>query len=125
MYATNAKSMEEGNVYDPLLAFQAAFENAGFDHPTDAAAYYVLYIAAFNEITTFAALLDKARELSRNISRKTLENGRRELLQRGLIARVIFTHGEEAQEEFGREAYVVTNPAIVWEDVEEGLRTIF
>lgn len=115
--------MEQKSLYDSLLAFQALFENAGFDYPADAASYYVLYTAAFNEITTFAALLDKAKTLSRNASRKSLENGRRELLQRGLIARVLFTHDEEAQEEFGREAYVAADPFLIWEDLGSGLTT--
>ena len=111
------------SLYDQLVAFQALFESAEFDHPADCAAYYVIYTAAFNEINTFSALLDKAKELSRNISRKSLENGRRELLMRGLMATVLFTHDDEAREEFGREAYVTANPLIVWEDLEGALKT--
>ena len=111
------------DIFDSFVAFQALFQAAGFQHPTEAAAYYVVYCGAFNEITGLSTLLDKAIPLSPAISRKTIVNGRGELLWRGIMAKRVLSHGPGSQDEFGREAFFPASPALIWEDLEGEMKT--
>ena len=111
--------MAEFNLLESRVAFLQLFEALRLPCPAEAATYYVLYIASFSDAMSFEKLHREAKSIVPHIGARPFRRGREELMKRGFMARVLFSH--EAQE-FGQEAYLPANPMIVWEEGEESLK---
>lgn len=93
--------------------FESIFKQGlGFKEPFSSAAYYTLLIEKFP--TSFKACFDEANKM--NITPKKLEEGREELLAKGLIAKIDLKYNVPPSVDFGREMYLPVNPGLIWEE---------
>jgi hypothetical protein len=100
-------------MYEVIRTFSPIFRDLNCENPRATAVYYVNLITNFP--TNLQHILDKAREIYKNeINRQSLQIGRQELLEKGIIARAYFT--EDADMDFNREPYLPINPKIIWEE---------
>lgn len=108
--------MDHTTLKDCIELFRSIFRKMKFKHHFAASIYYTLLIAKFP--TNFSKLLNAAINLypEKEIKEKMLQEGREELLEKGLIAQIIAIY--EETRDFGRETYVPTDPLLVWQEYE-------
>ncbi|VVB64320.1 Uncharacterised protein [uncultured archaeon] len=98
-------------MYEIIGTFSPIFRGLNCENPRAAAIYYVNLIINFP--TNLQHILNEAQEIYKNeINRQSLQFGRQELLDKGLIARAYFT--EDADIDFDREPFLPVSPEIIW-----------
>jgi len=103
------------------LAFQAIFEGMGISSPRRSAIYYIYLIK--NSPTSFSKLVDDAKSKSL-ISAAKLRQGRENLMDMGIVGKVLLPHGlsqNEINSALGREFYLPANPSVVWDSSKNKL----
>ena len=105
-----------------IQTFEPIFERLGITYSREAAIYYVLSIS--NSSLNFTETLREANKIRRTISQRALKKGQDYLLDKGFLAKVLFTHngGEELEQRGG---YIPVNPMIVFKENEAYLREIY
>jgi hypothetical protein len=73
----------------------------------------------------FTETLREARKIRGTVSQRALKSGRDYLLNKGLLANVLFTHNTEEEEALKQKGYLPLHPKIVFEENEEYLREIY
>lgn len=105
---------------DYIQDFEMMFGRMRIDRPREAATYYVILV--MDNPKEFSDFLRIAEKLA-NITRRPLEAGRASLFRNGLIAKVLFSSGNN-DEDFGRERYLPVNPRIIWEETKSDLKPV-
>jgi hypothetical protein len=102
------------------------FLDRGNSKPEDSAKYYVIY-AFLGYGSTFTALHDKLKEIFNYKGlkgRRDLENGRRNLIESGMLAKILFHHKTKMSKKkeakiFRGEQYLPANPQLVYDDLSQ------
>jgi len=107
-----------------IQTFEPIFDRFGITHAQEASIYYILSIS--DSSLNFTETLREAVKIRRTISQRALKKGQDYLLNKGFLARVLFT--QNAENEFGQKdygLYVPVHPRILFEENEEYLREIY
>ncbi|MEA2033365.1 MAG: hypothetical protein U9N41_07270 [Euryarchaeota archaeon] len=104
-----------------IQTFEPIFEREGITHSQEAAVYYVLSVS--NSSLNFTETLREARKIRRTVSQRALKKGQDYLLNKGFLAKVLFTHN--TGEEFEQRGYIPVHPKIIFEENEKYLRDIY
>jgi len=104
-----------------IQTFEPIFEREGITHSQEAAVYYVLSVS--NSSLNFTETLREARKIRRTVSQRALKKGQDYLLNKGFLAKVLFTHN--TGEEFEQRGYIPVHPKTVFKENEEYLREIY
>ena len=114
------------SIHDNINAFEAEFRAMEMDYPLAAATYYVLYISPLSNYNRdyyqqreFSSIFKEAKKVRPEIKRKHLEYGRKQLFEKGIIAKILW---DFRPEEFGSEAFIPADPTLVWEWGSEKLK---
>ncbi|MEM0467481.1 MAG: hypothetical protein QXX20_07845 [Candidatus Thermoplasmatota archaeon] len=99
--------------------FEMMFQRMKIDRPREAATYYTLLIVDCPK--EFSDFLRTAEDMV-NITRRPLETGRSSLMKNGLIAEVLFS--SKCDEDFGRESYLPIHPRVIWQEVQNDMKTV-
>ena len=105
---------------DYIQDFEMMFGRMKIERPREAATYYAILV--MDNPKEFSDFLRIAEKLV-NITRRPLEAGRASLFKNGLIAKVLFSSGNN-DEDFGRERYLPVNPRIIWEETKKELKPV-
>ncbi len=96
--------------------------------PEDSAKYYVIYtfFGCGSSFTSLHKEIKKTFNLKGLHGRRDLENGRKSLIEEGILARILFHHktdmGEKKEAKiFQGEQYLPVNPLLVYNDISQRL----
>jgi hypothetical protein len=121
---TNPRTASLKETIDLMDTFFSERRNS---EPRSAAKYYVVY-TCLGCGTSFRLLLDeiqKIRGFEKQKGRRSLEKGRKNLIEDGMMAKILFCHknsynDKKSSELFQGEQYLPINPNLVCSDVLQG-----
>jgi hypothetical protein len=102
-----------------MQTFEPIFDRCGITHAQEAAIYYILSIS--DSSLNFTGTLREARKIRRTTSQRALKKGQDYPLNKGFLARILFTY--DTGEELEQKGYIPVHPRILFEENKVGYHT--